>query len=383
MTKKRMFNRIKEWFFGRITEEDARNTYLPISTELNSLLKGLKTGTWYIKFEEEYFENIKLTNLDKLMPELLQAKLNQFFDRQLEFNNLREKAKKSILTYFSDMYDSSGYKGNSSEELLISFFSITSKNKFSFKNFNIPQFKIENKKEFSDLKKNLINKKNVRKFLSFLKETIKEAEELSKKLIKTYKKDTLIPEARKTILTITTIILTLILAGATIFTAYKSNVLIERQIESISPLNPEIRFFVNDKDDLMFSNFQLANPRTYFEDGIIETWRKERLYVIFQNIGQLPTGALNMNIAGHNLHSPSQYTENIPGKATSGVPFDIWYENCGQMNTGEECKRELVPLGIQYLNITIKCQYCEEEVTGQLQVCVYNQTKNECNELFS
>jgi len=345
-------------------------------------LKNIREGHWYVEANLQNFEELKLTNLHRLLPADILNRIEKYLQKKGQFDKLKEENDKEINKIFSKYFnDDIGYGGGAS--LHIQVYINLFQRKFIFENFSRDYFKFT-KEEFEKLKKQVNENKEIQDFINFRSEVEKEGDKLVEDMISAYKNDVLMPEARKTFLTLTMVTIVLVVAtGSGIWINKlqydKFSELVDRQLKSIPPLKPDIQFFV--KGDGKFSDFDLATPIKLKEDGTIDKdgWRKSRLTLGFVNLGQNPAGIVNVHLDNKKLQFPSENLGFLGGTSTGDnsilTPFSFWYNKCGETESEEDCTTKDVPKGVIVINISITCQLCDKEIHKSFNICIYNRTE--------
>ena len=372
---------IRDSLFGKMSERDAREIYLPLMGELENIYSMVSEGDWkYLGNKSTYFKLFSNHRI-RLLSDELQKRLSEFHDQSEKFQLLALTANKKLKQIFGQYHtpgvDEKG--GLSPFRSDINFLLEQTKNlkklpKNNFFFFNIPET------QYLRLKKETSADTDIGTFIRFKKKIQDQIFDLSTDLLKAYKKDTLAKHSTVTVLTIISIVLTLVLVGVTGYSVSKSNELIDRQIESLSPVNPELRIFGGARQsDLYFDRSQLARPLSFFNDSTLETWNKEWLYLVIQNVGQLPAGYVNVRVASDYLHIPGQHLENLSATSTQGINFQIWKEGCSQGNTAKDCNPLKIPTGKFDLSVAMNCQYCRKEFNETITICIYEGNIDECS----
>lgn len=184
-----------------------------------------------------------------------------------------------------------------------------------------------------------------------------------------------------------------VVGGYNIYSINKQITLIDKQIESISPLKPTIEVSLDIPKDGKIPVWDLAKIRKY-PDGS-EDFEKMEVRFILSNIGRMRTGFINAYLRSSFTHSPSQHIDNILGESASFLEFEVWYNKCFEeskliklVNGSEipkhpinpECNFRLrkVPLGRHEFNLTLDCPFCldslDKEKIYHFKLCIFDET---------
>ncbi len=183
----------------------------------------------------------------------------------------------------------------------------------------------------------------------------------------------------------------------------KQGNLIDKQLDSISPLKPNIEVSLDFPSDKGFAVWEIADIRTY--EGKNEYFEKAKVRFILSNIGRMRSGHINAKLKSNFTNSPGEHIDNIVGESSEFLEFEIWYNKCWEIppldvhkfenetNVPEhiinpECdyKVSKIPLGWHKFNLTLECPFCSEKVRiYYFDFCIYDETntsREACNQIL-
>lgn len=179
----------------------------------------------------------------------------------------------------------------------------------------------------------------------------------------------------------------------------KQEILINKQLESISPLKPTIEVSVDFPKDRNIAVWHIADIDKY-EDGN-ENFDREKLRFILSNIGRMRSGHINAYLESNNFVARNELIENIIGESSEYLQFEIFSKDCSRdqkeeiLKNGSTIRKYVVnpdcdyrvgdfPLGWHRFNLTLKCPFCaEKEEIFFFDFCIYgddNESIVVCNQ---
>ncbi|MFH1641822.1 MAG: hypothetical protein ABIC04_02900 [Nanoarchaeota archaeon] len=168
----------------------------------------------------------------------------------------------------------------------------------------------------------------------------------------------------------------------------KQHILIDNQLNSISPLKPTIQVSVDFPDNYQFPVWKVAKINNY-QDGS-QNFARQKIMFILSNIGRMRAGHINIFLKSEFFNLPSKSTENIFGESSEFIEFEIWNDKCEidleevTLKNGSKVKTSVVegecdyeefkfPLGWHAFNLTLDCPLCaEKNKVYFFDFCIYN-----------
>ncbi|NIO23006.1 MAG: hypothetical protein GTN38_03200 [Candidatus Aenigmarchaeota archaeon] len=171
--------------------------------------------------------------------------------------------------------------------------------------------------------------------------------------------------------------LMIILVFANVILAYVSyqgmqdnRILINKTLETLSPIEPEIEIrLMNEVKSRSFSTRSLTRV---FRDENNNQFSGAILNFKVINYGRRDSGPVRLYVEKSNLtKSYSTYLENVNG--TEYVQLSLWYKDCGHIDG--DCDIEKIPTGIQEITVGVRCDGCKTTLKEEkYEICIYDNT---------
>lgn len=402
------WSKLKDFFWGRIPTNVSSSIYPRIYSIIKNNLHPVEWGRW-VGSTSDGSATLAITAKDiydqfesmeyELLPGIIRKKIEVLHPKFKIYDENRTKA----YNKFSAKFDSyikdteGGYSGPNPLDISSTIFGLIVKHDIEFGQHPHFNFLNMDRAQFEDFKKDIYQDEDYKNYKSYRDTLLKDGKDLLKDISKYYNRDLLSPERRKTSLEILIIILTVILVGGTIWTAWtnqdlvKNQILItNKQLESISPLKPTIEVSLDIPKDRKIAVWDIAkiikNP-----DGS-ESFYKTQVRFILNNIGRMNTGFINAYLTNSFIQSPSEHIDNIAGESSAFLEFELWYNKCHEepafikLENGSEIKKYpintecnfrigKIPLGWRIFNLTLYCPFCiVPERTYEFRFCIFDES---------
>lgn len=185
----------------------------------------------------------------------------------------------------------------------------------------------------------------------------------------------------------------------------KQSLLIDKQIQSISPLKAHLEIAVEDENDLIINNWELAH--VYRDKEGNEYFDKKEIRFIFSNIGRMTTGRINANVRSNITNIKGINIQNLIGESSQIAEVEMWFKECwGElkecafdyisgfsldrilkisvtdapemcMKINKECRENNVPLGWNKFYLEGECTFCDNEtkiINKTIPFCIQDDT---------
>lgn len=371
---------IRECLSFKIHEDDAREIYPKISEELNNAVDSIKTY-YSINTEQNEFTNLERNNKHILITKTLWNEIQKILIDFKMLNKLKNEVRQEIEKILKDPYKDTyltiavflgalNPKKTVSDIMPIVYDMMITKD-YSLRHFEKATISGIKLQDIDVIKKDIEENKKIQKFIKELEKFESFSKKIRKDAMNEYKDNLQKPEFTRNILTL--LVLAMAIIGGCIAWEEKQDnkelmkdnkLLIERQLDSIAPLHPELEYYIPKRMLFLNQEYLVKEERVY-------------LYMLVSNIGQFPAGYVKIQLGNGQI--------------------SCWTQGDGQGRTIEYlnetdivglqfyCRSSsLLMLGVQELNITMDCQYCNEKRKDTINVCIYHSmSEQNCGEEWS